>query len=159
MGGINWCTLFMSRNKKYHFRLFSGNISNTICPLYKYLLFTIQFEGKCFIYILSAVLTTPASPVSVTISTAWLAVLAKTLKMSSLLQLTDLEEKLQMVERRQKNIKLLIIRQQHPTNTRQQIIITSFYLYDNFYRGKLLVLIIRIKNNSRKYFSSQHPSW
>ena len=61
MGGINWCTLFMSRNKKYHFRLFSGNISNMICPLgktlYKYLLFTIQFEGKCFIYILSAVLT------------------------------------------------------------------------------------------------------
>ena len=58
-------------------------------------------------------MTGPASPVSVTISIAWLAVLAKTLKMSSLLQLTDLEEELQMVERRQKTIKLLIIRHQH----------------------------------------------
>ena len=61
---------------------------------------------------------------SVTISIAWLAVLAKTLKMSSLLQLTDLEEKLQMVERRQKNRKLLIIRHHQPAarDYRQKII-------------------------------------
>ena len=75
-------------------------------------------------------LTAPASPVSVTISIAWLAVLAKTLKMSSLLQLTDLEEELQMVERRQKTIKLLIIRHQHTGITGKLLTAKLTYGFD-----------------------------
>ena len=77
---------------------------------------TISLKVPCFISLLSPhcrLLT--GSPVSVTISIAWLTGLAKTLAMSSLLQLTDSEEKLQMVERREKNIQLFIIRKQHPT--------------------------------------------
>ena len=56
MGEINWCTLFMSRNEKYP-GLFSGNISNLICPLGRNTVQVLTISLKGNVLFLSSVLT------------------------------------------------------------------------------------------------------